>query len=189
MKVTCEFCREQLKFRKFRFKDGYACKKCYAILTNQFKTTIRNRSKTELYSIYASNKNQSYDPFKEFNVTKKIGNYILIDEDKQRFCVPNNINVVKSSEKPELYDINHCHSFSIETKPKSNLFELEKQMKEKSSKIINEIAVIFEFENQLRKIIILNNSVRISSFAFKKTFDFAKKIKKELDDLKNLTCK
>ena len=82
MYKCCDFCGRQIGIRKLRYKEGYLCKHCYAILSNQYKNVIRNKTKKELLKIYNSENSKLKTAIENFEITKRIGNYLLIDEKK-----------------------------------------------------------------------------------------------------------
>lgn len=183
MSSTCDFCGTNLGFRKLRYKEGYVCKTCYAILSDQFKNTIRNKSKKELFEIYSRYTKESDVEIDTFDITKRVGNYLLIDERHRLVCVPNNRNIVGSGKRPKIYDLNKMKDIKIYSEPQFSNVELKEQIEKKAATIITKLSVSFQYDEKLKHINITNNTIRTGSFAFKKSYDFANKVYQELQDL------
>ena len=106
---TCDVCQKPLGvFNKFRYADGYICKECYKKASNHFAETIVKKNLSEIKELCERYEATQTD---EFQITGKIGNFLLIDEIHQKICLPNNRMVKKEAALPEFYaieDIEQC---------------------------------------------------------------------------------
>lgn len=90
---TCDVCQKTLGvFNKFRYADGYICKECYKKASNHFAETIVKKNLSEIKALCEKYEETQTD---EFKITGKIGNFLLIDEENQKICLPNNRMVKK----------------------------------------------------------------------------------------------
>lgn len=90
---TCDVCQKTLGvFNKFRYTDGYICKECYKKASNHFAETIVKKNLSEIKALCEKYEETQTD---EFKITGKIGNFLLIDEENQKICLPNNRMVKK----------------------------------------------------------------------------------------------
>lgn len=89
----------------------------------------------------------------EFKITGKIGNFLLIDEENQKICLPNNRMVKKEVALPEFYAIEDIEQCKIEVDPKQPIDELEHKAEKRQDGTVNYLKVKFgsqEVRNLLR---------------------------------------
>ena len=119
---TCDVCQKTLGvFNKFRYADGYICKECYKKASNHFAETIVKKNLSEIKALCEKYEETQTD---EFKITGKIGNFLLIDEENQKICLPNNRMVKKEATLPEFYAIEDIEQCKIEVDPKQPIDEL-----------------------------------------------------------------
>lgn len=178
---TCDVCGKQLGvFKKFRYAQGYICKECYAKASRQFTQTIRDFTFEEVKELCSVERD--VESFEQFEVTGKIGNYILVDEKHGKICIPHNRLTNKKVEDPkflEISDIKTCH---IAYDPHIPMEELLQKVKEqKSEEKISFLKVELLMKNHETQVIpLLHQPVRIKSYAFRQSFQFARRIQDEL---------
>ena len=96
---TCDVCQKTLGvFNKFRYADGYICKECYKKASNHFAETIVKKNLSEIKALCEKYEETQTD---EFKITGKVGNFLLIDKENQKICLPNNRMVKKEAVLPE----------------------------------------------------------------------------------------
>lgn len=184
MAKTCDVCGQELGLlKKFRYADGYICKACYAKASRQFTETIRNKSLLEIQTLCGAKRDE--ESFANFKVTGKIGNYLLFDEVHQRLCVMNNRMTNRQVSDPEFYDVAELRSCRLNYEPQMPLEELEQKVNEqKTEETISFLKVELFLKNGKKKEIrLLENPVRIKSFAFRQSFQFARRICAEIQRL------
>ena len=180
---TCDVCQKPLGvFNKFRYADGYICKECYKKASNHFAETITKKTLPEIEELCKKYEETQTD---EFQITGKIGNFLLIDELHQKICLPNNRMVKKEATLPEFYaieDIEHC---KIEVNPKQSVDELEHKAQRREDGTVNYLKVKLWITGQknIAEISLLSNPVRIKSYAFRQSLQFARKIEAEINRL------
>jgi len=172
---ACGVCNHSLGVVRFKYKDGFVCQNCYRAASRTYTETIRHLDLNELKA--RCNRNGEQSDFDDFEITDRIGNYILIDGKRKKVCVVNNRLQVKGYRKPEiisLTDIRYCRiscgsSFTWE--------ELQNDEKQKDGHVTSlSLEFILNSSTDSQHIQILSSPIRIKSFAFRKSLDFMKLI-------------
>ena len=180
---TCDVCQKPLGvFNKFRYADGYICKECYKIASNHFAETIVKKNLSEIKELCERYEATQTD---EFQITGKIGNFLLIDEIHQKICLPNNRMVKKEAALPEFYAIEDIEQCRIEVDPKQSIEALEHKAERREDGTVNYLKVKLWItgNKKLAEISLISNPVRIKSYAFRQSLQFARKIEQEINRL------
>ncbi len=187
---TCDVCGNKLGIlNKFKYSDGYICKECYKKASRQFTETITQKKLEEIQELCDQERDE--ESFFNFEVTGKIGSYLLVDEKNRRICILNNRIVGQKVSDPEFYDIAEIKSSEIQYSPKRKWEELEKSMLQKNDEsVIQFLRICITLNDDRIKVIsLLSKPVRVKSYAFRQSFHFAKKIHEEIDRLIQLEKK
>lgn len=180
---TCDVCQKPLGvFNKFRYADGYICKECYKKASNHFAETIVKKNLSEIKELCERYEATQTD---EFQITGKIGNFLLIDEIHQKICLPNNRMVKKEAALPEFYAIEDIEQCRIEVDPKQLIEALEHKAERREDGTVNYLKVKLWItgNKKLAEISLISNPVRIKSYAFRQSLQFARKIEQEINRL------
>lgn len=180
---TCDVCQKPLGvFNKFRYADGYICKECYKKASNHFAETIVKKNLSEIKALCEKYEETQTD---EFKITGKIGNFLLIDEENQKICLPNNRMVKKEAALPEFYGIEDIERCKIEVEPKQSIDELEHKAERREEGTVNclKVRLWITGKRNIAEITLLSNPVRIKSYAFRQSLQFARKIETEIKRL------
>lgn len=180
---TCDVCQKPLGvFNKFRYADGYICKECYKKASNHFAETIVKKNLFEIKELCERYEETQID---EFQITGKIGNFLLIDETHQKICLPNNRMVKKEAALPEFYAIEDIEQCRIEVDPKQPIDELEHKAERREDGTVNYLKVKLWItgNKKIAEISLISNPVRIKSYAFRQSLQFARKIEQEINRL------
>lgn len=180
---TCDVCQKPLGvFNKFRYADGYICKECYKKASNHFEETIVKKNLSEIKELCERYEATQTD---EFQITGKIGNFLLIDEIHQKICLPNNRMVKKEAALPEFYAIEDIEQCRIEVDPKQSIEALEHKAERREDGTVNYLKVKLWItgNKKLAEISLISNPVRIKSYAFRQSLQFARKIEQEINRL------
>jgi hypothetical protein len=170
---------------KMKFDGGYVCKKCYAIVSRNFTETIVKKKYDELLSYYEDYKRNRTN-LGEFEISKKIADLMLVDYKNKKICLPNNRRMYGSDSHPEIFGFSEIFKFELKENNKIidiNRFKSDKKIKDKNE-IVNELEIIVftdRIENIKKSIKILTSPVRKSSFAYRRSIEFATEIIGELD--------
>lgn len=181
MAKTCDVCGNTLGFLgKFRYLEGHICKECYGKASRQFTETIRNKTLAEIKELCAVERDE--DNFRNFKVTGKIGNYLLVDESQGKLCLMNNRMTKQKVTEPEFYQVSQLQSCKIQYNPSMPLETLRQKVKEqKSEETIDFLQVELQFlDGTKKKLQLLDKKMRIKSFAFRQSFRFAERISDEI---------
>lgn len=180
---TCDVCQKPLGvFNKFRYADGYICKECYKKASNHFAETIVKKNLSDIKELCERYEATQTD---EFQITGKIGNFLLIDEIHQKICLPNNRMVKKEEALPEFYAIEDIEQCRIEVDPKQSIEALEHKAERREDGTVNYLKVKLWItgNKKLAEISLISNPVRIKSYAFRQSLQFARKIEQEINRL------
>lgn len=182
---TCDVCHEKLGFmNKFRYADGYICKQCYKKASRQFTETITDKSYAEIQALCAAEPKSLED----FEVTGRIGNYLLVDEKAKKICVLNNRMTKQQVSDPDFYNVEDIDKCEIMCEPNAGQEEIEKKICQKDEGVVKGLKVRITFKNMEKpaEISFFDGKMRIKSYAFRQSFSFAKRIVTELARLQKL---
>ncbi|MHC1685836.1 MAG: hypothetical protein AB6733_23390 [Clostridiaceae bacterium] len=174
-----------------KFDGGHICKECYAIVSNNFTETITKKNYDDLMKIYNNYKENSYD-IGEFERTRKIADLILFDDNHNLICLPNNRRISQKKLYPEIFsykDIVKC-----ELRQNNETINIDDSLFNEISKDKNKLVKNLEIkitlnnpEKTFKSIQVFSTPVRVSSFAYTKSIEFAKEIVNELNKIINLS--
>lgn len=178
---TCDICHEPIgMFNKFRYTDGYICKKCYKKASRNYTETIAAKTLDELKELCS----QKGEVEEDFEVTGRIGNYLLVDERNQKICILNNRMTAGQVSDPEFYDVGEVEECRLVCQPVMKLEELEEKVKRRAEGNMNTLKVAVRLKNGKKKeIVLISKPVRIKSYAFRQSFHFANRIADEIHRL------
>ena len=183
MAGNCDLCGEKLGFRKFHCQDGVVCKKCYAIVSNGFSETIAKKTLAELKKTYEANAVPIDLGEDGFVVTRKIKPFLLIDEQNKKFCISGNPTVSKEYSRPEIYHYDDLMAYMLVCDPELTPEELVHLKEDKKTvKVIKKLKVRLKIRGVgIKDIVVLSRPVRSSTFAFRKSYQLAMDIMRELN--------
>lgn len=185
----CSICENKLGFIKMKFDGGYVCKQCYEIVSRNFTETIVKKNYDDLMKIYTSYKENSCDIGK-FEITRKIADIILFDDNNKLICLPNNKRISKKNLYPEIFNYGEIANCELRQDNEiiNNDFELTNEIYKNKNKTINNLKINIILKNSnpsYRTINIISTPVRTSSFAYQKSIEFAKEVVSELNKIIN----
>ena len=186
MAGNCDFCGEKLGFRKFLRQDGVVCKKCYAVVSNGFTETITKKTLAELKKTYEANAVPLDLGEDGFVVTRKIQSLLLIDEQNKKFCISGNPTVSKEYSRPEIYHYEDLMGYMLMCEPELTPEELVHLKEDKKTvKVIKKLKVRMKIKGVgIKDLVVLASPVRSSTYAFRKSYQVAMDILKELNAIK-----
>lgn len=181
---TCDVCGTKLRILgRFRYAEGYICKTCYKKASRQFTETITKKTRLEIQKL--CHDNSSIMQEQNFEITGRIGNYILFDEKNRRICILSNRMTSKQISEPEFYSIGDIETCQICSVPELTKEELENKVQKKENEVIHSLKVRIKLydEKQIIDIVLISSRVRIKSYAFRQSYHFAKRIQEEIERL------
>ena len=186
MAGNCDICGEKLGFRKFHCQDGVVCKKCYAVVSNGFTETITKKTLAELKKTYEANAVPIDLGEDGFVVTRKIQSLLLIDEQNKKFCISGNPTVSKEYSRPEIYHYDDLMGYMLICEPELTPEELVHLNEDKKTvKVIKKLKVRMKIKGVgIKDLVVLASPVRSSTYAFRKSYQVAMDILKELNAIK-----
>ena len=186
MAGSCDICGEKLGFRKFHCQDVVVCKKCYAVVSNGFTETITKKTLAELKKTYEANAVPIDLGEDGFVVTRKIQSLLLIDEQNKKFCISGNPTVSKEYSRPEIYHYEDLMGYMLMCEPELTPEELVHLKEDKKTvKVIKKLKVRMKIKGVgIKDLVVLASPVRSSTYAFRKSYQVAMDILKELNAIK-----
>lgn len=181
MKI-CDVCQTPLgMLKKFKYADGYICKECYKKASRNFTEAITQKKLSEIKKLCHSEKGID----EKFEITGRIGNYLLVDEKNNKICILNNHMTARKVSTPDFYDIKNIIGCEIICHPTLTVEELEGKVEGKEDEIIDSLKLSISMKNKKKpvEIIMISNPVRTKSYVFRQVFHFAKRITKEIKRL------
>ena len=188
MGKTCDVCGNELGFlKKFKYAESYICKECYGKASRQFTETIRSKSFAEIKALCSEERDEA--SFENFTVTGKIGSYMLIDDKHKRICITCNRLTSQKVSEPKFLDVKDIKKVYIGYQPRMDIHTLEQLvMEQRSEQTIDHLKVGIVLENgHQEEITLVQKPLRIKSYAFRQSFQFAKRINEEVEALINET--
>lgn len=182
---TCDICHGKLGFmNKFRYAEGCICKQCYKKASRQFTETITDKSYAQIRALCSGESKITED----FEVTGRIGNYLLVDERNRMICVLNNRMVKQQVSAPDFYHVEDIRTCEILCEPQISPEEIEKKLLQKEEGMIKALRVKISFKDARvpAEISFFEGAVRMKSFAFRQSFGFARRIMEEVVKLQEL---
>lgn len=174
---TCDRCGKNLGLIKFRYSTGHICKDCYKAASRNFTETVREKSLEDISSIIENTSMGSLD--EDFQVSAKIGNFLLIDKKREKFHI---IDRKADSGKSRIYRFSDVKHHEIITVPRLSSEELIHPT-DNTNKIIRSMSVKLTFNSAETpyEIIVVSTPMRLNSRAYKMSLDFVIRISAEFD--------
>lgn len=177
----CDVCGTPLGImNKFRCENGCICKACYKKASLNFTETIKHKDISDI----KERCNKKAINIENFEITGRIGNYIMFDEKHKKLCITNNRITQQKVEEPEIYNVKDIIKCTIDSNPKYTIKQLQEMMEKKENRIIDNLQIIIYFKNKSEKEIkLLHNPISIDSYAFRKIYTFAIRIQDKIQEL------
>lgn len=156
---SCDVCGSKLGLMKFRYASGDICKSCYETASRSFTETIRELTLVEIKN-RCSSKQEYVTRTEDFEITKRIGNYILIDEVNKKFCVLNNEYRAKEYCLPKFCPLSDVKCCKVSCIPEGDVV----------ASLGIELFLYSQTETQ--KITFFSSPIRRKSYAFRQTNAF-----------------
>ena len=182
---TCDVCGTKLGIiNKFRYADGYICKHCYEKASRKFIETIIKKTLAEIQQICQND--IGIEKYSNFEITARIGNYILFDEKNYKICILNNRMTKKQVSSPDFYTVDEIEKCEICSIPPFTKEEIENKMQQKENDVIHSLKVCIKLKNkkETADIVFISSEARIKSYAFRQSYHFATRIQEGLNYIK-----
>lgn len=187
MARTCDLCGGKIGWKAFHCQDGAVCKRCYRMVSGNFAAPITGLTLQELKRRYV----RSAQPLNlgpdGFSVTKKAGVFLLLDEEREKFCLPNHRRNRDDTARPEIYGKAELLSACLSSRPALTREELDALARERrEGAVVERLSVVLRLQGErTREIAVIPTPVRGSSFAFRQGLKTAEEILDLLNDWMN----
>ena len=172
---TCDVCGDRLGMVKFRYRDGFICKDCYERASRACTETVRGMGLSEVKERCQEAGDQAV--MEDFEMTGRIGNFILIDSNRNKLCIVHNRIRTKEYKKPEIVSLDQIRYCKICCASSLSWEELRSEEKPKEGCVaFLGLELIMDSGEKSRYIQVLSSPVRTKSYAFRKSMGFMQQI-------------
>ena len=179
MAKTCDICGAKLGLLgTFHCQDGVVCKNCYRIVSGNYSTTIAKMTLAELKRLYIRNAQPLDMGGGGFRITRRIGSFLLLDEENRKFCLLNNQKLTGRNTRPEIFPYGALEQARLVCDPRLPAEGLAAFHADKSGEsVVKWMAVRLTLKDGGRRdIVIIPTPVRTSSFAFRQSCRVAQEL-------------
>lgn len=178
MAGICDICGKSTGLRAFRCTDGKVCGDCYRIVSNHFTSTITGSALAELKERYAKNTIPLDLGEHGFHISYKIGTFLLLDEQNQKFCILSNRAVTGVYSRPEIFSCDALEEYEFLCEPEATLEEfLMLTAKRRSKTVIKNLWIRLKIRGSKdRDLVLLPGSAKASGPACRQAGKYAKEI-------------
>ena len=160
---------------RFRYRDGFICKDCYERASRTCTETVRWMGLAEIKKRCIAEKEQTV--MEDFEMTGRIGNFILIDSNRNKLCIVHNRIRAKEYKKPEVVSLDRIRYCKICCASSLSWEELRSEEKPKEGCVASlGLELIMDSGEKSLYIQVLSSPVRIKSYAFRKSMGFMQQI-------------
>ncbi|MGI6109195.1 MAG: DUF4428 domain-containing protein [Eubacteriaceae bacterium] len=182
---TCDVCGAPLGILRFKYKDGAVCRDCYEKASHHCVETISRLTLDQVKDLCEADKGDSTGG-DMFDITRRIGNFILFDDKNKNFCIPNNRMVIRGYKNPVIHPYDDIKSVSIVSDPELKPDQLAQLAQSgNGGQLIHSLKVeILLGEHHIPcDVPVIVNTVRSKSFAYRRSYEFSEKICQEVHNL------
>lgn len=181
---TCDVCHAKLGvMNRFRYSEGSICRECYKKASRQFTETITHKKLQEILELCKDSGNVGQE--QDFEITGRIGSYLLVDEKNHKICILNNRILGKQVSAPDYYSVKDIKSCKICCVPEFTIEELAKKVEQREDGVIQTLKVHIAFFNGIdtKEIVLISSGARVKSYAFRQSYNFAIRIEEKLRNM------
>ena len=178
MAGVCDICGKSTGRRVFRCTDGKVCRDCYEIVSNHFTSTITKSTLAELKERYAENAAPLDLGENGFHISYKIGTFLLLDEQNQKFCILSNRAVTGVYARPEIFSYDALEEYEFLCEPEVTMEEfLTLTAKRRSKTVIKNLRIRLKTrDSKDRDLVLLPGAAKPSGPACRQAGKYAKEI-------------
>lgn len=181
---NCDVCGAKLGIMgRFRCDGGYICKACYRKASRQFTETTTKKTLAEIRKLCQEEDREIRD--QEFEIDERIGNYVLLDRKNHKICLLNNRAVSQHAAAPEFYSVEEIKDCRLVSIPNMTEEELDEKVRKKADELIDSLKICIRLQDERKplEIPLISSRVRIKSYAFRRSYYFARRIEEGITDL------
>ena len=173
MSRTCDLCGSPLGIMKFRYAEGHICRSCYEVVSSGCTSTIRQMKHDELETAYSERK-RAFAHMGEFRTTQRVGDFLLIDEERKLICLPNNRRGGGTVRQPEIIAWGDMRSIRLISNPSKEPNELKEVSKTNPNLVFSHLSIEIEADKDRSAVIVFfATPVRARSFAYRQSLGMA----------------
>ncbi|HAT4309299.1 TPA: zinc-ribbon domain-containing protein [Clostridium perfringens] len=188
-KQSCDICGKTIGFGKVKCLDGVICGDCQLKQHKVSKIIGSNKLTLDEIKSYICSGDENVRKLNEFVVTRKVGKFLEIDENKQQWLIPD--GPLGSKKNPKIYNFSDISSYELIEDNDTIIRDCfgsfnAKVAKKNVSKLYVKITVK-DFNNPVVMIKIVNTPIKKNSLAYSSAFKSAQEIMSLLE-LINTEC-
>lgn len=174
---TCLICDQKLGWIKFKSIEGSLCKNCYEQASQNFTTVVKNKTKAEILTLIKQTKTEK-NP--HFEISRKINQILLFDDQHQQLCIPNHPKYSREKKEPAFYAYDEVRTSWVT----EECFEAEVK---KQKQTLGTLKVEIQLANSTAEIWLIPKPINISSMPYRTMTSLAQQIVTELQAVSLLT--
>lgn len=111
LKATCSVCNKEIGLNRYQIANkGWICKECFKECGFNLATPIRKMTLDDIHKAM-ENKKVQVEELNSFNPTKKIGTHIEIDENQNKWLIPD--GMFGGKKNPKIYNFSDIVDFEL----------------------------------------------------------------------------
>lgn len=175
---VCGICGGQIGWKAFRCIDGAVCKDCYRIVSNHYTTAITKMTLEELKQSYQRNSRPIELGKDGFHATRKIGTFLLVDDERKKFCILSSWRLSGKYAPPEVFPFDELMDFRLVSDPAFTEDQLADFAAARDSKeTLRRLSVQLTLKHGAsRELIVFHTPIRVSSRAFRQSWKLTEEL-------------
>lgn len=120
-----------------------------------------------------------------FLTTRKVGTFLLLDEEHWKFYLPSNRGITGQYSQPEVFSYEALQGYKLVSAPQISPEQLATLSKEKKqSVVVRSLTIQLRISGVgVKEIVVILTPVRTSSFAFRRAYRTAQELMNALESL------
>ncbi len=186
MAKTCDICGAPLKLLKFRYAEGLICRDCYDKVTAGTRTIVRQMTRSEIEEAIRQ-RQDFFDGLQDFRATLRVGDVLLVDQERKLFCLPHNRRIADGRTSPEIIPWDEVCRVRLVSDPAYTFDELRSLSKTDPDAVVTHLCIEIYRTHQTEpsrqtetskqeepsKLCLFTTPVRAKSFAYRQSLALA----------------
>ncbi len=174
MAKTCDICGASLGLLKFRYAEGLICRDCYDAATAGGRETVRRMTRAELEEAVQAHRG-AFEDVPDFRASLRVGDVLLVDQERQLFCLPRNRRTDGANAKPEVIAWKDVRRVRLVSDPSYSTSELKTLSRASPDAVVKRLCIEIRVAHQAqpRELCLFATPVRAKSFAYRQSLALA----------------
>lgn len=174
MAKTCDICGVPLGLFKFRYAEGLICRNCYDAATAGGRETVRQMTRAELEEAIQARQGALED-VPDFRANLRVGDVLLVDQERKLFCLPHNRRTDGTNAKPEVIAWDDVRGVRLVSDPAYSTSELKALSRASPDVVVRRLCIEIRVAHQAHPstLCLFTTPVRAKSFAYRQSLALA----------------